>query len=294
MLSKSMKKLSMRTFMVTTLVVFMLMSKKSDVYSKEIDSKRSLYSGISKATYEILCDEFSKELSTEYNKISYTMMSRQYLDGWTTTRVNVRKEPSIDSEVLYVEPFNNHISYIVYNDEWIEIVYSYTNDQGLNIEIPAYINSKYISNSECSYTEYNVPDNKGFKSYMSYRAISSVSSPQYKLQSNYAYTGNYGIRQIDSRYCVAIGTAFNASVGTYVDLILNNGSVIPCVVSDIKANKDTDSNNIITVHNGCVSEFLVETTSLPSSVTTHGDISYCQSDWNSKVVKIRVYNKSVL
>ena len=127
---------------------------------------------------------------------------------------------------------------------------------------------------------------------MPYTTITSKSSQQYKLQK-IAYTGTYGIRQYDNRYCVAIGTAFNADVGTYFDLILANGTVITCVVADIKADRHTDSNNMITVANGCLTEFIVDSSALNRNAKRMGDISYCNEDWNSRVEKIRVYDKNV-
>ena len=55
------------------------------------------------------------------------------------------------------------------------------------------------------YTTKAVPSNNSFKAYMSYTAITNTSSPQYKLQQQ-AYTGNYGIRMVDDRYCIAVGS----------------------------------------------------------------------------------------
>ena len=126
---------------------------------------------------------------------------------------------------------------------------------------------------------------------MSYKAITSKSSPQYKLQS-IAYTGEHGIRQVNERFCVAIGTFTGASVGTYVDLILENETVIPCIISDFKANAHTDLNNQITSHNGCVSEFLVSE-NLDIRAKQMGDISYCKEEWKSPVKIIKVYEKNV-
>ena len=88
---------------------------------------------------------------------------------------------------------------------------------------------------------------------MSYKCITSTSSPQYKLQKNKAYTGKYGIRQVDGRYCVAIGSHFTSKIGILFDLILENGIVIPCILSDQKADEDTDSRNIVTKDNDCLS-----------------------------------------
>lgn len=146
-----------------------------------------------------------------------------------------------------------------------------------------------IEESILPYTEYPVPKNSGFKSYMPYTAITSKSSPQYKLQHEQAYTGNYGIRQVDGRYCIAVGSYFTSEIGTNLDLILANGTVIQCILADQKADQHTDANNITTVHNGCVSEFVVDTSSLVSMAKKMGNISYCNEDWNSPVSSIRVY-----
>ena len=203
--------------------------------------------------------------------------------GYLTSNINVRSEPSTDSEILEVYPFNQKIQYQKYNDEWVEIQYK----SGI-----AYVCSEYISDEQLDYIEYIAPTTSGFKSYMSYTAITSKSSPQYKLQQS-TYTGVYGIRQYGDRYCVAIGTAFNADVGTYLDLILVNGTVIPCIVADIKADKHTDSNNMVTIANGCLTEFIVDSSALNKNAKSMGDISYCNEDWNSRVEKIRVYDKNV-
>ena len=175
-------------------------------------------------------------------------------------------------------------------DEYAEN--SVENNEENIIETKEVIEEAPIDNFEQFYTEYRVPSNRGFKSYMSYRAITSKSSLQYKLQS-IAYTGEFGIRQINGRFCVAIGTFSNATVGTYIDLILENETVIPCVVGDFKADIHTDSTNKVTSHNGCVSEFLIDKTVLHSTAKKIGDISYCKEEWKSPVKIIKVYEKNV-
>lgn len=144
-----------------------------------------------------------------------------------------------------------------------------------------------------NYTKYTLPENSGFKSYMDYRAITNTGSQQFQLQNLYTNTGNYGIRMTDGRYCVAIGTHFNAVIGQYLDLILENGIIIPCVLADVKADIHTESNNIVTLHNGCVSEFVVDTPSLHNTAKIMGDISYCCEEWNSPVVEIIIYEQNV-
>ena len=207
----------------------------------------------------------------------------EHFDGWTITNVNVRSEPSTDCEVLEVYPFNTPIQYYKFNDEWAKIVYP----TGY-----AYMSLQYISNEKLNYRDYTVPITSGFKSYMPYTAITNKASKQFKLQQM-ASTGTYGIRTVNNRYCVAIGTAFNAQVGTYFDLILANETVISCIVSDIKADKHTDKNNMITVSNGCLTEFIINSSALDRNAKRMGDISYCCDEWNSRVEKIRVYDKNI-
>lgn len=136
--------------------------------------------------------------------------------------------------------------------------------------------------------EYTLPQNNGFKSYMPYTTITSKSSKQYDLQQ-IAYTGDYGIRMVDDRYCIAIGTAFDVDIGDCIDLILCNGEVIECVVADIKADEHTNADNITTRINGCVSEFIVDTNALDSYIKKLGNISFCCDTWQSEVKNIKIY-----
>ena len=236
---------------------------------------------------DVAVQEKSTSLGTEITYSKQIRLEKQtnkkYNTGWTTANVNVRNEPSIHSDVLGIYPFNTQLEYRKYDDDWAEIKYSLGK---------AYINMEYISESKCDYTDHETPMTSGFKSYMPYTAITNKSSKQYQLQT-IAYTGNYGIRMTDNCYCVAIGTGFNADVGTYFDIILENGSILQCIVGDIKADKHTDKSNKVTVANDCLTEFIVDSNSLNKNAKRMGDISYCCEEWNSRVEKIRVYNKNV-
>lgn len=155
------------------------------------------------------------------------------------------------------------------------------------INIPAGSKADTFSPERCSVTKYAVPKNKGFKSFLRYKKITAPSR-QLELQE-VATTDEHGLRIVDNRYCIAIGTYFNAPVGTYVDLHLKNGTTIPCIVGDIKANKDTDKKNIFT-RNGCCSEFIVDEAKLPRKTRTRGNISAINKKWNSPVNRIYVYD----
>lgn len=138
---------------------------------------------------------------------------------------------------------------------------------------------------------YNVPCVKN-KTWMPYTAITSRGSKQYKLQQ-IAYTGDYGIRMVNGRYCVALGSHFECKIGQYFDLILANGEVIPCIMADQKANKHTDSANIVTISTNCLSEFIVDRQALNRNVKRDGDISSCCPEWESTVKQIKVYEKVI-
>lgn len=255
---------------------------QSENIRQEILSSNRVYLN---SMYDIEQEMLDYQIREEEKRFADLIKNATYYDGWTKTSVNVRSEPNTNSDILDVLKFNTKISYTEYNGEWVRI--KYKNDT-------AFVSKKYISNEKCKYQTYSVPDNNGFKSYMPYQAITAINSPQHYLQHNFAYTGNYGIRQIDGRYCVAIGSHFTSKIGQYFDLVLKNGTIIPCVLADQKADEDTDSDNIMTEHNGCVSEFIVNVGSLNKYAKRDGNISSCTDDWNSPVVEIRVYQENIL
>lgn len=230
---------------------------------------------------EIVCKSYEPKQKTS---ISDKEVKHQWQAGYISDNVNVRANPDINSSILEIYEFNTPVYYEPYNEEWVRIKYNDT---------VAYISKPYVLQTPYQYIEYSMPDTSGFKSYMPYDAITNKTSAQYKLQYDYAYTGNYGIRQVNNRYCIAIGTAFGANIGDYVDLVLDNCEIIHAIVSDIKDDKDTDSHNIITMHNGCVSEFLIDDYYLDRNIRIMGDISSARPEWSSKVVAIRIYNKNV-
>lgn len=143
--------------------------------------------------------------------------------------------------------------------------------------------------SSTNYTNCDVPANNTIKSYMDYRCITSTTSKQYRLQKSLAYTGDCGIRMVNGRYCVAVGSYYTTTIGQYIDIELENGKVIKGVLADCKDDKHTDSTNRINP-NGSVVEFVVDTKALDSIARKMGDISYVNG-WNSKIVNIKVYDK---
>ncbi len=143
------------------------------------------------------------------------------------------------------------------------------------------------------YDQYEIAPYSGFKSYMTYTLFGTKTN-QYKLQT-ICTTDSDGFRRVDDKYYViALGTRFKCSIGQRVDLILENGEVIQCVLGDVKMDCHTDDSNTFS-RNGCMSEFIVAPKQLDATVKKQGDCSLLPSqNWNSLVKHVRVYEVNVL
>lgn len=143
-------------------------------------------------------------------------------------------------------------------------------------------------------TVYEIPKYPGMKKWLDYRCFRG-NTKQARLQQ-YAITDASGLRQVDGCYCIAVGSRFNTEIGQRLDLVLENGTVIPCVMGDQKANVHTDATNTFsnTTKNLCCSEFIVSTRNLKHEASQKGDASFVMDIWNSPVSKIITYNINIL
>lgn len=128
----------------------------------------------------------------------------------------------------------------------------------------------------------------GKKTYERYGKITAYTAGD--LQ-DIATTDENGLRKLDDRYMVAIGSAFNTEIGQYFDLVLENGTVIPCIMGDLKSDAHTDATHTFTSASKCATEFIVDTKMIPKDVKYTGDVSKLDPSWDSKVVQIIVYDK---
>ena len=134
----------------------------------------------------------------------------------------------------------------------------------------------------------------GGKTYEPYTTITSVNSSQYKLQQK-AYTNEDGFRMINGRYMIATGSGVSHDIGRYIDIVLENGTVIPCVIGDAKDDAHTDQEfHIMTKKSHCVSEFLVDESVMNPDLLLSGNMSNYREEWNSKVVKFILYDKNFI
>lgn len=197
--------------------------------------------------------------------------------------VMVFEKPSAKSKLLgYLRYGELVYGTLTDNEKWLEVTY--------NGSVGYILNSKF-SVGDIPSRMYKMPANTGYKSFMYSSSIKSWDPAKVKKK---AKIGKYGILTVNDRFCVAIGTAANVPDGQYFDAILKNGTVIPCVKCDTKANCDTLANNMITKSNGCCLEFVVDKKQLNSKAKGRGDISFVSSDWSSPVAKLEIYNYNVL
>lgn len=242
----------------------------------------------SQKLFELINDDKNKSVLHKTNDSEgvqlisvYVHKDYHFSTGWLKSNTNVRSYDGFsDDNILTVLPKYSQVEYEYFNDEWCVIKYN---------DSIAYVHRDLISDHEITSSTYYAPYNR-IKSYMPYTAITSRSSAQWKLQQ-IAYTGTHGIRQVNGRYCIAVGSAYTSKIGQYIDLVLENGTVIPCILADQKADKDTNSENTITEHDGSLVEFVVSSSNLSRSVRRMGDISYAQDDWNSMITQVIVYDE---
>lgn len=155
------------------------------------------------------------------------------------------------------------------------------------------VNKAYAKESEFYSVAYDVTSSnhttkKSFESY----TVFGRNTNQQKLQE-IAVTDEHGFRMINGNYLVAVGSKFGMKIGQYFDLVLEDGTIIHCIMGDEKDDDDTDKHNVYT-SNGCMSEFIVDTSRLDSTVAKMGDCSYLNDNWNSRVVEVIVYSWNVL
>ena len=198
--------------------------------------------------------------------------------GYTNAQADIINE---SEEVIETVNFNTRLKYARFNSKYCKVKL----DDGYG-----YVLTELVSDKKFKYKSITIKSH-GFKSYTSYRALTRKTSLQYKLQQEYAYTGDYGIRQVNGRFCIAVGTAVTKNMGQYVDVILENGTLIPCVVADQKADQHTAKDRITTAHNKCVCEFYLDTV-LPE-IKECGDVSKACPEWQSPVCEFRVYPVNV-
>ena len=142
------------------------------------------------------------------------------------------------------------------------------------------------------YTPMGVPSiNSSFKTWMSYKAVTDKSSPQYKFINTYGWSDGEGfMRHSDVEterdyYLIALGSYYGTTIGTKYRITLDTGKVFYGVLADCKDNRHTNSTNQYIPHNGNVVEFLVDVNKLNNNVKKMGSANV-YAPLNGSVVQI--------
>lgn len=136
----------------------------------------------------------------------------------------------------------------------------------------------------------------GWKPWAWYTAITVVNSPQYRLQQ-IAKTDSYGVRMArdpngEWRYCVALPVYWaggtSKDIGRCVDIYMENGAVLKCVLGDTKKVEHSLRGEGKYGRKGEVIEVQVDGNKLPDIVKQMGNASYLGDSWRGEVTKIVV------
>lgn len=154
----------------------------------------------------------------------------------------------------------------------------------------------------CNNCSENVPNyiegcSSDKKTYMGYRAVTDTSSAQYKLlNSEECYTDENGLRKIGERYCIAVGSGYCKTIGTKIDLVLEDGTIVKCILGDAKSDRHTDEathtyhvggyeNGVYYEGDGSVAEFIVDSNVFRSH--NSGSVSWIDG-LGGKIIKVVV------
>lgn len=210
--------------------------------------------------------------SITYNKISIIAAETQYNEMCQSKTITVKKVRDV--------PENTEMSIIDYIDE------------NLNAELEIEETSIAVAEEEAknaiTYDDKDAPSNNHFKSYMDKNTITDHYSEQYAFMQA-ATLDDTGVWMVDDRYCIAVGSYYTKQIGTYIDLIMENGEIIPCILGECKSDDDTDSATQRQNPNGSIAEFIVNERALPNSVKAKGSLSALGGMFDGEIETIRVY-----
>lgn len=188
--------------------------------------------------------------------------------------VAVRQKPSSKAKKIGVAYTLDKVTALETQKGWTKIKY----ENQLR-----YVRRSCLTTKKPKYVIKSVPGNS-FKSYESYRKL---HYKQGRLQRK-AYTDKNGLRKVDNRYCIAMGSYYSTQIGCKIDLVMTNGQVIKCILADMKSDRHTDKLHRRHRVDGSVVEFVVDSRKLTRKVKRYGDVSKI-SQFKRSVHKVKVY-----
>lgn len=135
-------------------------------------------------------------------------------------------------------------------------------------------------------TTINIPSGLGsVHTYMGWQMITSTTSTQYKLREQAGMNfDEEGFGKINGRYVIACTTTFG-KVGDYIDFYQEDGTIIPCIIGDIKSRNDAGCNKWGHQNGHCIIEFVVDKNSWYNSGHPNPGNAACHPEWNKNLRK---------
>lgn len=153
-----------------------------------------------------------------------------------------------------------------YNYDGIERYVDKNKQKGIPITLPAGLGSVHT--------------------YMGWQCITAKGSHQYKLREAAGMKfDNEGFAKIGDRYVVATTTTFG-NVGDFIDVYQEDGTVIKCVIGDIKSQSDAGCTKWGHNNGQCVVEFVVDRSKWYSPMHVNPGTSSCHPEWNMNITKV--------
>lgn len=274
--------------------------KKQEIKQKKTTDSEKKISKKEKTTEDIelrteIHERTLRDLKRQKKK-SINKLKKEFIDDYTITKqighVGIYAGKDKDGNDTWIHCTGGSIDNVVLTTEneydGFQYFYSPLENTRKNVSAGNFLDGTKVI---------KLPELEGYnggKTYEPYTTITSVNSWQYKLQQK-AYTNEDGFRMINGRYMIATGSGVSHDIGRYIDIVLENGTVIPCVIGDAKDDAHTDQEfHIMTKKSHCVSEFLVDESVMNPDLLLSGNMSNYREEWNSKVVKFILYDKNFI
>lgn len=131
-----------------------------------------------------------------------------------------------------------------------------------------------------------IPEGLGaFHTYMGWQIINVVESDQYKLREQAGMNfDEEGFGRINGRYVIACTTTFG-KVGDYVDFYQADGTIIPCIIGDIKNQNDEGCTEWGHNNGQTIVEFVVDYDTWYNPDHVNPGTPNCHPEWNQYLTK---------
>ena len=135
-------------------------------------------------------------------------------------------------------------------------------------------------------TEINIPSGLGSAhTYMGWQMITATTSTQYKLREQAGMNFDQeGFGRINGRYVIACTTTFG-DVGDYIDFYQEDGSVLQCIIGDIKNQNDPGCTEWGHENGQVIVEFVVDKSSWYNCNHPNPGQQGFHEEWNKTLTK---------